>query len=92
VPNVGPAELLLLAVFGLLLFGPSRFPDLARKFGTGLHEFRNSLRGQTSELRDELNGIRGSLDEAKVNAPGDQRPTSADDLGTTTLTRDHDAV
>ena len=62
-PNVGPMEILLLAVFALLLFGPKRLPEIGRGVGKGLREFKDSLSGETSELRAAL----GSDDDEATN-------------------------
>jgi sec-independent protein translocase protein TatA len=40
-----PSHLLLLAIAALLLFGPSKLPELGRSFGTMLREFKRSIRG-----------------------------------------------
>jgi TatA/E family protein of Tat protein translocase len=77
VPNIGPLELLLLAVFGLLLFGPSRFPELMRRFGTGLSEFKDAVSGHTDGIRDELNNLSETL--AATDTINQQADTSEHD-------------
>ena len=42
-PNVGPMELLWLALLGLLLFGPKRLPEIGRSLGNAMREFRDSV-------------------------------------------------
>jgi sec-independent protein translocase protein TatA len=42
---VGVPELLLLALVGLLLFGPKRLPEMGRGLGKGMREFKDSISG-----------------------------------------------
>lgn len=44
-----PTHLLLLVIAALLLFGPSKLPELGRSFGTMLKEFKRGARGETLE-------------------------------------------
>lgn len=50
-PNIGPAELLVVLLVALVVFGPRKLPELGKSLGNGLREFRKSTQG----LRDELN-------------------------------------
>lgn len=43
--NIGITGVLLLVLFALLLFGPSKLPQLGRAIGTTLSEFRKGTRG-----------------------------------------------
>ena len=38
--NIGPQELLLVLIIGLIVVGPKRLPELSRQIGRGLREFR----------------------------------------------------
>ncbi|MFD1175106.1 Sec-independent protein translocase protein TatAy [compost metagenome] len=44
-----PSHLLLLVIAALLLFGPSKLPELGRSFGTMLKEFKKGARGDIIE-------------------------------------------
>ncbi|GJM81903.1 Sec-independent protein translocase protein TatA [Paenibacillus sp. HMSSN-139] len=44
-----PTHLLLLVIAALLLFGPSKLPELGRSFGTMLKEFKRGARGDILE-------------------------------------------
>lgn len=48
--NLGVPEILVIAVIGLLVFGPRRLPEMARNAGRALHEFKRV----TGELTEEL--------------------------------------
>ncbi len=53
-PNVGPAELMVIFVAALLVFGPDKLPELARQAGQFLRKARNFAMSARDELRDEL--------------------------------------
>lgn len=41
--NLGLVELVIIALAGILLFGPGRLPRLARALGKGLHDFKKNF-------------------------------------------------
>lgn len=51
-PNIGPAELIIVLVIILLLFGAKRIPELAKGLGQGMREFRRGA-SDVYELEDE---------------------------------------
>lgn len=57
-PNIGAAELMMIAVVALLVFGPRKLPELGRSVGQALRELRRT----TSQVTDEL---RGGLEEVR---------------------------
>ena len=52
--NLGWAELAVLAVLAMLVFGPERLPKVAADAGRLVRELRKMARGVTSDLRTEL--------------------------------------
>lgn len=44
-PNIGPLEMLVVAIIALLVIGPRRLPGAARGLGTSLREFRDAVTG-----------------------------------------------
>ncbi len=48
--GIGPMELVIVGVIGLLLFG-KRLPDVARNLGKGMNEFKRGLQGIEDEVR-----------------------------------------
>lgn len=42
--NIGVAGIVLLVILGLLLFGPSKLPQLGRAFGATLSEFKRGAK------------------------------------------------
>jgi sec-independent protein translocase protein TatA len=49
--SIGPAEIVLLLLVALLLFGPKKLPDIARSIGEGMREFKDSVTGDVKRER-----------------------------------------
>ncbi len=64
--GIGPQELLVILIVGLLVLGPKRLPEIARSLGKGLAEFRRA----SSDLRQSL----ALEDEPKRQAPPPRPP------------------
>jgi len=43
--NIGIPGLILILIVALLIFGPSKLPELGRAFGKTLREFKNATKG-----------------------------------------------
>lgn len=52
--NIGPMELLVLAVVGLIVMGPERLPKLARDAARMIKTLREMADGARTQLREEL--------------------------------------
>ncbi|CAH1219691.1 Sec-independent protein translocase protein TatA [Paenibacillus allorhizoplanae] len=50
--NIGLPGLMLILVVVLVLFGPSKLPELGRAVGRTLHEFKNSARELVGEGKE----------------------------------------
>lgn len=48
-PNIGTPGLILLLVIALVIFGPSKLPEIGRAFGRTLTEFKNATKGLVSD-------------------------------------------
>lgn len=62
--NIGPEELILILVIALLVFGPSKLPEVARSIGRGLREFRRA----SDQIRGEIGGLLDLDDDATPTA------------------------
>lgn len=51
--NLGPLEITLIVLALLLLFGAKKIPELARGIGTGMKEFKKSLKEDDTTKSDE---------------------------------------
>ncbi|WP_088104617.1 twin-arginine translocase TatA/TatE family subunit [Halalkalibacter urbisdiaboli] len=47
--NIGVPGLILVLVIALIIFGPSKLPEIGRAFGTTLKEFKKSTRELVSD-------------------------------------------
>jgi len=49
--NLGMSELIVILIIALVVFGPSKLPEIGRAFGKSLHEFREA----TSGIKEDVN-------------------------------------
>ncbi len=52
--GIQPIHIIIILIVALLLFGPSRLPELGRSLGKGLNEFRRGTREMTQGFTDEI--------------------------------------
>ena len=64
--SLGTGEILVIAVVALIVFGPKRLPELARKAGELLAKTREATRSVTSALDSEYDGITAPLQDLKT--------------------------
>jgi sec-independent protein translocase protein TatA len=77
--GIGPAELLVLLLVALLVFGPKRLPELGRSLGRGMREFKESVSGAGKD-DDEL--------DERIEFPPVAPEDEAELAGTTRRDRD----
>ncbi len=76
--NIGPTEIIIVLAIALLVFGPSRLPQMGRSLGRGMREFKNAANTAKEELGlseviDEVNQVKddvtsaAGLDELKAS-------------------------
>jgi sec-independent protein translocase protein TatA len=68
-PSLGPAEILVVLVIALLVFGPNKMPDIARQVGKGFREFKRVQQHLTSELRDVVSEFDAPSSDAATGEP-----------------------
>jgi sec-independent protein translocase protein TatA len=83
-PSLGPAEILVVLVIALLVFGPNKMPDIARQVGKGMREFKRVQQHLKSELRDvvsEFDAPSDGIPPVDVD-PVPMLPPKADEVAT----------
>lgn len=50
---IGPGSWVLIALAVLLLFGGKKIPELMRGLGSGIKEFKDASKDETSEKKEE---------------------------------------
>jgi sec-independent protein translocase protein TatA len=68
--NIGPAEIIVILLIALIVFGPKRLPEIGKTVGKGLREFRKA----TQDIKDEFAQTMDDEDEPARSSPSDQAP------------------
>src|SRR5512137_1097516 len=72
--SIGPAELVLIFVIALLVFGPKKLPEIGRSVGKALREFKKTseeIKGrieeeiEASEIKDIRKDIQAGVDDLR---------------------------
>ncbi|HKH26400.1 MAG TPA: twin-arginine translocase TatA/TatE family subunit [Acidimicrobiia bacterium] len=70
-PQIGPLEILVVLIVALVVFGPTKLPELGRQVGRGYREFRrfqqgirDDIEGAFRENDDDLPGSEDGIDDA----------------------------
>ena len=50
--NIGFPGLVLIVIVALIVFGPSKLPEIGKAFGSSLKEFRNATKGLVDDDTD----------------------------------------
>lgn len=65
--NIGPFELMVLGLVGLIVLGPDKLPELARDAARLLRSLRDMATGARAQLRDELGPEFSDIDLRNLN-------------------------
>jgi sec-independent protein translocase protein TatA len=68
--SIGPAELIIILVIALLVFGPKKLPEIGRGVGSAIREFRRHSRDLMSYLESDEPEPRRVYSEPMKTAPG----------------------
>jgi len=52
--GIQPIHIIIIVIVALLIFGPSRLPEMGRSLGKGLTEFRRGMREMTEGFHEEI--------------------------------------
>jgi sec-independent protein translocase protein TatA len=53
IQNIGVPGLILILILALIVFGPSKLPEIGRAFGRTLTEFKSATKGLVSDEEKE---------------------------------------
>ena len=73
-PSLGPAEILVILVVALLVFGPNKMPEIGRQVARGVREFRRVQQHLSSELQSVVSDLDPTA-PAPASSGGDTVPT-----------------
>ncbi|MDQ3953269.1 MAG: Sec-independent protein translocase protein TatB [Actinomycetota bacterium] len=77
-PQIGPLEILAVAVIALVVFGPQRLPEIARNIGKAINEMRRMSSEMRTELREGMSTT--DADEPEPPEPAKAVPADPDEL------------
>jgi len=67
--GLGPAEVVVVLIIALIVFGPGRLPEIGQALGSTIRDFREASSGITRELSQEMEATeraaRGAADPTK---------------------------
>ncbi len=67
--SIGTSELILIGLIALIVFGPRKLPELARKFGKAINEFRRTTDDFKQTWAREVDfEFEGDSDKEKLNS------------------------
>lgn len=76
-PNVGPAELMIILAIALIFFGPKKLPDIGKGIGNALREFNKARNDFMDSLNTESHRDEPSYSSASsMSTPVDDAPSS----------------
>jgi sec-independent protein translocase protein TatA len=70
--GIGAAELVILLLLALLIFGPKRLPEMGRSLGRGMREFKESI----SSINAPIETPSEPASEGETAAPPTRRASS----------------
>ena len=79
-PQIGPMEIMVVAVIAFFVLGPDKLPGVARQMG----RYATELRKMVSEVKDEFRMELREVDADDSSAPAHPTAASSDGAGKTT--------
>ena len=52
--NIGFPGLIVILIIALIVFGPSKLPQIGRAVGSSLREFKDATKGLTEDIQEEF--------------------------------------
>ncbi len=86
--NLGAGEVLLLAIFALIFFGPKRLPEIGRQVGRAIAEVRKLSREFEAEVKEVTEPFRREIED--VLEPGMKEAHRLEAQAATSIAMDPD--
>ncbi|RJX19180.1 MAG: twin-arginine translocase TatA/TatE family subunit [Ammonifex sp.] len=64
-PSIGGTELILVVALALIIFGPSKLPEVGRSLGKTIREFRRSTRELGEDVIKDVKDVKDEVQEVK---------------------------
>ena len=77
--GIGAGEFIVILIVGLIVFGPSKLPEIGRAIGKGLREFRKAQAALSATLNEPLDEP-PKKPEPVVEKPAEKKSMTADDV------------
>ncbi|MGC1512251.1 MAG: Sec-independent protein translocase protein TatB [Acidimicrobiales bacterium] len=89
--NLGTPELLVILLVALIVLGPAKLPEAARKMAQAMNEFRRMSSGLQAELRDALDplDLKGERAPGTINRPGETPVIAVEEADAAALGDEH---
>lgn len=68
--GIGPLEIILVLIIGLIIFGPGKLPQIGRDVGKALRSFKKAASDISTEMSREMK----ELEEKEQNKKSDSQP------------------
>ena len=65
--DLGMQELIVIFIVALLVFGPKKLPELSKALGRGVRELRNALQGVKESINEAETKVSEEIKEVKTN-------------------------
>ncbi|MBQ6006453.1 MAG: twin-arginine translocase TatA/TatE family subunit [Selenomonadaceae bacterium] len=65
--GIGAGEFIVILIVGLIVFGPSKLPEVGRAIGKGLREFRKAQAALSATLNEPLESEKKSSSAEKIS-------------------------
>ncbi|MDY0408268.1 twin-arginine translocase TatA/TatE family subunit [Paracerasibacillus soli] len=63
--NIGIPGLVLILIVALIIFGPSKLPEIGKAAGQTLKEFKKSTKELTGNVTEEINDVKKIIKDSK---------------------------
>jgi TatA/E family protein of Tat protein translocase len=70
-PSIGGTELILIVAVALIIFGPSKLPEVGRSLGKTIREFRRSTREISEDIITDVKDVKEEVQEVKQTLKND---------------------